>query len=120
MCDLMTRLSRLSSAEDFLAFFSVPFEQRFVDVNRLHIMKRFGLALSGLDWADGDEKAVIARARKALVDACREIEGSGPRGAGLFKVFQPPPAPTADSCSGSCSGGRCGGHGVTFVPGLPG
>ncbi len=34
-------LEELISAEDFLAFFEVPFDQSVVNVNRLHILQRF-------------------------------------------------------------------------------
>ena len=41
MDNLIQRLKALSSAEDFLRFFGVPFEESVVHVNRLHILKRF-------------------------------------------------------------------------------
>ena len=41
MQDLLTRLKALSSAEDFLHFFGVPFDEHVVQVNRLHILKRY-------------------------------------------------------------------------------
>ncbi|KAF0138446.1 MAG: hypothetical protein FD153_1308 [Rhodospirillaceae bacterium] len=41
MHDLMIRLS---TAEEFLTFFAILFDQRVVDVYRLHILKRFGAA----------------------------------------------------------------------------
>ena len=41
MDELTQRLATLSSAEDFLEFFALPFDQSVVNVNRLHILKRF-------------------------------------------------------------------------------
>ena len=41
MDDLTQRLAKLSSAEDFLEFFTLPYEQAVVNVNRLHILNRF-------------------------------------------------------------------------------
>ncbi|HEY0200457.1 MAG TPA: nitrogenase-stabilizing/protective protein NifW, partial [Burkholderiaceae bacterium] len=41
MEDFLQRLKALSSAEDFLQFFGVPYDQKVVNVSRLHILKRF-------------------------------------------------------------------------------
>lgn len=41
MPSLTDRLKALSSAEDFFVFFGLPFDERVVQVNRLHILKRF-------------------------------------------------------------------------------
>jgi len=41
MNTLVQRLSKLSSAEDFLDFFGLPYEEAVLNVSRLHILKRF-------------------------------------------------------------------------------
>jgi len=41
MENFIQQVKALSSAEDFLQFFGVPFEQSVVNVSRLHILKRF-------------------------------------------------------------------------------
>ncbi len=41
MDQMIDRLKALSSAEDFLNFFGLPYDERIVSVNRLHILKRF-------------------------------------------------------------------------------
>lgn len=41
MDELTERLAMLSSAEDFLEFFSVPFDRRMVTLGRGHILPRF-------------------------------------------------------------------------------
>jgi electron transfer flavoprotein beta subunit len=41
MESFLSKLKELSSAEDFLRYFGVPFEQSVVNVSRLHILKRF-------------------------------------------------------------------------------
>jgi len=45
MCDhsanVLDDLGNLESAEDFLNYFKIPFEQSVVHVNRLHILQRF-------------------------------------------------------------------------------
>ena len=40
MSDLTTRLKALSSANEFLEFFGVEYDEAVVHVNRLHILKR--------------------------------------------------------------------------------
>ncbi len=41
MENFLQQLKALSSAEDFLQFFGVPFDQGVVNVSWLHILKRF-------------------------------------------------------------------------------
>jgi len=38
---LFRELSRLSSAEEFFEYFGIPYDKRVVNINRLHILKRF-------------------------------------------------------------------------------
>lgn len=39
--DFLADLAELESAEDFLDFFKIPFDQAVVHVNRLHILQRY-------------------------------------------------------------------------------
>ncbi len=39
--DFLDELEDLVSAEDFLEFFDIPYDERVVKVNRLHILQRF-------------------------------------------------------------------------------
>jgi nitrogenase-stabilizing/protective protein len=41
MEDFIQQLKALSSTEDFLQYFGVPFDQQVVNVSRLYIIKRF-------------------------------------------------------------------------------
>ena len=41
MDDLTTRLKALSSANEFLDFFGIAYDEQVVNVNRLHILQRF-------------------------------------------------------------------------------
>ncbi|MBI5255167.1 MAG: nitrogenase-stabilizing/protective protein NifW [Burkholderiales bacterium] len=97
MDTLTQRLKALSSAEDFMQFFGIPFDERVVQVNRLHILKRFyqylhqanslppssGEGLSGLD-----EVALFRRYRELLVNAYQDFVNSTPAKEKVFKVFQ--------------------------------
>ncbi len=41
MSTLRDQLAKLSSAEDFLNLLEIPYDEHVVQVNRLHILKRF-------------------------------------------------------------------------------
>ena len=83
------RLKALSSAEDFLNFFGLPFDEPVVQVNRLHILKRFFQYLrksDGLEAADEIEQ--FRRYRQLLAQAYQDFVVSTPAREKVFKVFQ--------------------------------
>lgn len=89
MDSLTQRLKALSSAEDFLNFFGVPFDQPVVNVNRLHILKRFFQYLRrSEDLAGLDEVALFRRYRDHLAQAYQDFVSSTPAREKVFKVFQ--------------------------------
>lgn len=89
MEDLVTQLKALSSAEDFLQFFGIAFDERVVQVNRLHILKRFyqylhrseGLATLG-------DVELFRRYRELLTQAYQDFVNSTAQREKVFKVFQ--------------------------------
>jgi nitrogenase-stabilizing/protective protein len=87
--ELAHRLAQLSDAEDFLVFFGVPYEQPVVDVNRLHILKRFQQYLRAeRGLAELDDLAMFRRYRDLLVRAYGDFVRSTPALEKVFKVFQ--------------------------------
>ena len=57
-------LEELVSAEDFLEYFDVPFDQSVVQVNRLHILQRYHNYIEAqgpAPEADGDARAFYTR-----------------------------------------------------------
>ncbi|MCQ9378201.1 MULTISPECIES: nitrogenase stabilizing/protective protein NifW [unclassified Methyloversatilis] len=89
MDELTQRLATLSSAEDFLEFFALPFDQSVVNVNRLHILKRFYQYLRGEQGvAEGEPAVVYARYRGLLLRAYEDFVKSTPAQEKVFKVFQ--------------------------------
>jgi nitrogenase-stabilizing/protective protein len=89
MDSLTQRLKALSSAEDFLHFFGVPFEERTVHVNRLHILKRFYQYLHKAEGLSGlDEVELFRRYRELLVQAHQDFVTSTAAREKVFKVFQ--------------------------------
>lgn len=81
-------LEELVSAEDFLEFFAIPFEQTVVHVNRLHIMQRYHdyLGKAGDLEAHTDE-ARAAVYRQLLARAYQDFVDSDAQTEKVFKVF---------------------------------
>lgn len=81
-------LEELVSAEDFLEFFAIPFEQKVVHVNRLHIMQRYHdyLAKAG-DLDAHPEEARAAVYRQLLARAYQDFVDSDAQTEKVFKVF---------------------------------
>lgn len=52
--DFLDALEELESAEDFLDYFRIPFDQGVVHVNRLHILQRFHNYLQAHRERDGE------------------------------------------------------------------
>ncbi len=89
MSTLVERLKALSSAEDFLQFFGVPYEERVVHVNRLHILKRFYQYLHKSEGLAGlDEVELFRRYRELLTRAYTDFTTSTAAKEKVFKVFQ--------------------------------
>lgn len=89
MDELTQKLARLSSAEDFLNFFALPFDAEIVDVSRLHILKRFYQYLRrDTEIAGLSDAALYARYRKWLAQAYADFVSSTPAREKVFKVFQ--------------------------------
>jgi nitrogenase-stabilizing/protective protein len=89
MNSLAEKLKKLSAAEEFLEFFGVPYEQSVINVNRLHILKRFYQYMRqehGLDALD--EVAMFKRLRAMLAQAYDDFVYSSAAQEKVFKVFQ--------------------------------
>lgn len=89
MGTLSSQMSKLSSAEEFLDFFKIDYDQSVVNVNRLHILKRFNQYLRitpGTDEMDDD--TLGATCRNLLIRAYEDFVKSTPAQEKVFKVFQ--------------------------------
>lgn len=85
----LQQLKALSSAEDFLQYFGVPFEQSVVNVSRLHILKRFFQYIRQENLlAEGNEVGLYTSYREQLVKAYNDFVKSTPAQEKVFKVFQ--------------------------------
>jgi nitrogenase-stabilizing/protective protein len=89
MDTLTQRLKALSSAEDFLNFFGLPFDEKVVHVNRLHILKRFYQYLHKAEGLSSlNEVDMFKRYRDLLAQAYQDFIASTPVKEKVFKVFQ--------------------------------
>jgi nitrogenase-stabilizing/protective protein len=81
-------LEELSSAEDFLNYFEIDFDQAVVHVNRLHILQRFHDYLEQVD--EMPDSAVARRALYAdlLKSAYRDFLISDAATEKVFRVFR--------------------------------
>ena len=85
----LTQLKALSSAEDFLHFFGVPFDPAVVNVSRLHILKRFFQYLRQQNTEQPtDEVQLFTTYRALLARAYADFVRSTPAQEKVFKVFQ--------------------------------
>ena len=87
--DLDRQLARLSAAEEFFDFFGVPFEQPVLNVNRLHILKRFSQYLRRSGSGEGlDVQGRRRHCRGLLVRAYEDFVHSTAAQEKVFKVFE--------------------------------
>lgn len=84
--EFLDDLEDLSSAEDFLSYFGIEFDQRIVHVNRLHILQRFHDYLAKNTPAG--ETADYAQHRHWLATAYEDFVTSTAQAEKVFKVFR--------------------------------
>lgn len=84
---------KLTTAEDYLQFFDINYDQQFVNINRLHILKQFSLLIKEVDEAfpDVSEEEKLEKYGMALAEAYEVFLTSSPLETKLFKVFQTKP-----------------------------
>lgn len=89
MENFIQQLKALSSAEDFLQYFGVPFDQSVVNVSRLHILKRFFQYIRQQNLQDqSNEVQLFTSYREQLMKAYADFVSSTPAQEKVFKVFQ--------------------------------
>jgi nitrogenase-stabilizing/protective protein len=93
-------LARLSSAEDFFTHLGVAFDPAVVRVSRLHILRRMGQYLRGLEqdgaFAGKSDDEIKALCAEHLAQAYQDFVESTPIEQRLFKVHKDAVAPKQD------------------------
>lgn len=84
---LLEQVDDLSSAEDFFLFFLLPFDQKVLNVCRLHILRRMGEYLAETDFGEMRDDDIFLAARAHLKQAYLDFVESSPLAEGVFKVF---------------------------------
>jgi nitrogenase-stabilizing/protective protein len=103
-------LGKLSAAEDFFSYLGVPYDQKVLNVARLHILRRMAdrLAEDARDRAGSsdraDDAAAWSRYRAHLEAAYADFAARSPLDERVFKVLK------------DAVGGKSGGGGAGFVP----
>ncbi|BAY29683.1 nitrogen fixation protein NifW [Nostoc carneum NIES-2107] len=84
---------KLVDAEEFFQFFEMPYDQTFVNVNRLHILKKFSQFMREVDENSPDLKPEekLEQYAIALQKAYEVFIESTPQEQKLFKVFNDKP-----------------------------
>jgi nitrogenase-stabilizing/protective protein len=77
----------LSTAEEFLQFFEIPYDPEVVRVSRLHILQRFHDYLNTTEF-DGDDAARLATISGLLRRAYDDFVRSDPLTERVFKVLK--------------------------------
>jgi nitrogenase-stabilizing/protective protein len=93
MTGTIDEFKKLVDAEEFFHFFNLPYDQMTVNVNRLHILKKFSQYMREVDENSSD----LSQAEKlnqycaALQKAYQVFLESTPQEQKLFKVFNEKP-----------------------------
>jgi nitrogenase-stabilizing/protective protein len=93
MTGTIEEFNKLVDAEEYFIFFELPYDQQFVNVNRLHILKKFSQYMKEID----DTASNLSDAEKltqyslALQKAYEVFIESTPHEQKLFKVFNDKP-----------------------------
>ena len=89
MHPMLTQMSGFSAAEEFFDFLGVDYDQAVVNVNRLHILKRFHQYLRVAPVVeDVCEDEARAHCRQLLAQSYRDFVKSNAVTEKVFKVFQ--------------------------------
>jgi nitrogenase-stabilizing/protective protein len=89
MSTLLKQMTSFSAAEEFLDHFQVDYEQSIVNVNRLHILKRFNQYLRATPGTEAmDDETLHGVCKDLLAKAYGDFVKSTPAQEKVFKVFQ--------------------------------
>ncbi|REG58737.1 nitrogenase-stabilizing/protective protein [Paraburkholderia sp. BL6669N2] len=88
MLEVIEQLRHLPSAEDFPRFFDIAFDEKVVNVSRLHILKRFFQCIEQQkELPCNNATAVLAVCRCLLQKTDNDFVVSTPAEQKVFKVF---------------------------------
>ncbi len=89
----ITTFNQITQAEDYFAFFGLPYDPEFLNINRLHILQKFSRLMreAGDSNPNMEDNATFNQYRNLLQEAYSLFETSSPQAQKLFKVFNDRP-----------------------------
>ncbi|MEB3230929.1 MAG: nitrogenase-stabilizing/protective protein NifW [Leptolyngbyaceae bacterium] len=92
MVQTLAEFNTLSTAEEYLKFFEIPYDSKVVSINRLHILKKFSQFVQAIDQENNSsELERLGQYKIALQNAYNLFLNSSSLEQKLFKVFQNKP-----------------------------
>ncbi|MDZ8088075.1 MAG: nitrogenase-stabilizing/protective protein NifW [Nostoc sp. DedQUE12b] len=93
MTGTIDEFKKLVDAEEFFEFFNMPYDLEVVNVNRLHILKKFSQYIQEIDdnSPDLNQEERLNQYSLALQKAYQVFVESTPHEQKLFKVFNDKP-----------------------------
>lgn len=93
MSKTLADFNRLGTAEEYLEYFEIEYDSQFVNINRLHILKKFSDLIRevNIHFPDLTETEKFDKYREALTEAYDLFLTKSPLETKLFKVFQEKP-----------------------------
>lgn len=89
----LDEFKKLVDAEEYLEFFQIPYDAQVVNVNRLHILKKFSQYVKEIDATSAglNTEEKLNQYRAALASAYEVFLSSNSLEQKLFKVFNDKP-----------------------------
>jgi nitrogenase-stabilizing/protective protein len=93
MTGTLAAFNQLTDAEQYFEFFELPYDPQTVNINRLHILKRFANAIREIDdtFPNLSEAEALNHYRAALIQSYDLFLTSNALEQKLFKVFNEKP-----------------------------
>lgn len=89
----LAEFNKITDAEAYFEFFQLPYDAKVVNINRLHILKKFSQFISEIDQGapELNESDRLTQYRSALIQAYQTFLTTSPLETKLFKVFNEKP-----------------------------
>ena len=93
MVGTLSEFRKLTDAEQYFEFFGLDYDPQVININRLHILKKFSQSLAEIDakFVEIEEDEKLSFYRKALETSYATLEASSAIEQKLFKVFHQKP-----------------------------
>lgn len=85
---ILDQLNKTSSAEDFFKILGVAYDEKVVNVARLHILRRMGQYLVSEDFTGVSDDEARTRCARVLAQAYEDFVASSPIEERVFKVLK--------------------------------